>query len=49
MDMDRNTAFDIVKQVGLEWSKAGRSTKTIDKKSVIQGMRSAFEDMMKNG
>ncbi len=47
--MDRNAAFDIVKEVRLEWSKASRSTKIIDKKSVIQGMRCAFKDTMKIG
>ena len=45
--MDRNTAFDIVKEVRLERSKASRSTKIIDKKSVIQGVRSTFKDTMK--
>ncbi len=45
--MDRNAAFDKAKEVKLEWSKASRSTKIIDKKSVIQGMRSAFKDTMK--
>ncbi len=45
--MDRNAAFDIVKEVRLERGKAGRSTKIIDKMSVIRGMRSAFKDTMK--
>ncbi len=47
--LDRNAAFDIVKEVRLEWSKASRSTKIIDKKSVIWGMRSTFKDTMKIG
>ena len=47
--MDRNAAFDIVKEVRLEWSKASRSTKIIDKKSVIWGVRSTFKDTMKIG
>ena len=46
---DRNAAFDIAKEARLEQGKASRSTKIIDKKSVIQGMRSAFKDMMKIG
>ncbi len=45
--LDRNAAFDIVKEVRLEWSKASRSTKIIDKKSVIRGVRSTFKDTMK--
>ncbi len=45
--MDRNAALDIVKEVRLEWGKASRSTKIIDKKSVIQGVRSTFQDTMK--
>ncbi len=45
--LDRNAALDIVKEVRLEWSKASRSTKIIDKKSVIWGMRSAFKVTMK--
>ncbi len=47
--MDRNAAFDIVKEVRLEWGKASRSTKIIDKKSVIWGVRSTFKDTMKIG
>ncbi len=46
---DRNAAFDIVKEVRLEWSKARRSTKIIDKKSVIWGVRSPFQDTVKIG
>ncbi len=45
--MDRNAAFDTVKEVRLEQGKASRSTKIIDKKSVIRGMRSLFKDTMK--
>ncbi len=45
--LDRNAALDIVKEIRLEQSKANRSTKIIDKKIVIWGMRSAFKDMMK--
>ena len=45
----RNVAFDIVKEVRLEWGKASRSTKIIDKKSVIRGVRSTFKDTMKIG
>ncbi len=48
-DYLRNEAFDIVKEVRLELSKASRSIKIIDKKSVIWGMRSAFKDTMKIG
>ncbi len=47
--MDRNAAFDIVKEDRPELSKANRSTKIIDKKSVIQDVRSAFQDMMMIG
>ncbi len=47
--LDRNAALDIVKEVRLEWSKSSRSTKIIDKKSVIWGMRSAFKETMKIG
>ncbi len=47
--MDRNAAFDIVKEVRLEWSKASRRAKIIDKKSVIRRMRSTFKDTMKIG
>ncbi len=47
--MDRNAAFDIVKEVRLEWGKASRSTKIIDKNSVIQGVRSTFKNTMKIG
>ncbi len=43
---DRNAALDIVKEVRIEQSKASRSTKIIDKKSVIHGMRSTFKDAM---
>ncbi len=46
--LDRNAAFDIVKEVRLEWGKASRSTKIVDKKSVIWGVRSTFKDTMKN-
>ncbi len=46
---DRNAALDIVKEVRLEWGKASRSTKIVDKKSVIWGMRSTFKDTMKIG
>ncbi len=45
--MDRNAAFDIVKEVRLEWGKASRSTKIVDKKNVIWGTRSTFKDTMK--
>ncbi len=45
--MDMNAAFDIVKEIRLEQIKASRSTKIIDKNSVIRGMRSAFKDTMK--
>ncbi len=37
--MDRNAALDIVKEVRLERGKASRSTKIIDKKSVIWQVR----------
>ncbi len=47
--LDRNAAIYIIKEVRLEWGKANRNTKIIDKKSVIQGVRSAFKDMMKIG
>ncbi len=47
--LDKNAAIDIVKEVRLERSKASRSTKIIDKKSVIRGMRSTFKDTMKIG
>ncbi len=33
--LDRNAAFDVVKEVRLEWGKASRSTKIVEKKSVI--------------
>ncbi len=46
-DLDRNAAFDIVKEVRPKWGKASRSTKIIDKKSVIQGVRGTFKDTMK--
>ncbi len=42
--MDRNAAFDIVKEVRLEWSKASQSTMIVDKKSAIRAMRSMFQD-----
>ncbi len=45
--MDRNAAFDIVKEVRLEQGNASRSTKIIDKKSVTWGMMSTFKDTMK--
>ncbi len=41
--LDRNAAFDIVKEVRLERGKSGRSSKVIDKKSVIRGVRSIFK------
>ncbi len=47
--LDRNAEFGIVKEVRLEEGKASRSTKIIDKKSVIWGVRSTFKDMMKIG
>ncbi len=47
--MDRNAAFNIVKEVRLEWGKTRRITKIIDKKSVIWGVRSTFKDTMKIG
>ncbi len=47
--LERNAAFDIVKEVRLEQSKASRSTKVIDKKSAIWGVRSIFKDTMKIG
>ncbi len=47
--LDRNAEFGIVKEVRLERGKASRSTKIIDKKSVIWGVRSTFKDMMKIG
>ncbi len=34
--MDMNAAFDIVKEVRLEWGKASKSTKIVDKKGNIQ-------------
>ncbi len=45
--MNRNAAFDIVKVVRLEWGKTSRSTKIIDKNSVILGVRGTFNDTMK--
>ncbi len=41
--------FDIVKGVRLEQGKASRSTKIIDKKSVIKGVKSTFKDTIKFG
>ncbi len=46
---NRNAARDKVKEVRLEWGKAIRGTKIVDKKSVIRGVRSTFKDMMKIG
>ncbi len=45
--LDRNTAFDIVKEVRLEQGKASRSTKIVDKKCVIRDVRRTFKDTMK--
>ncbi len=45
--LDRNAALDIVEEVRLEQGKASRSTKILDKKSVIQEVRSIFKDTMK--
>ncbi len=42
--LDRNAAYDIVKEVRLQWSKASRSTQIIDKTSVIWGVRGTFKD-----
>ncbi len=44
---DRNAAFNIFKEVRLEWGKTSRSAKIVDKKNVIQGGRSTFEDTIK--
>ncbi len=45
--MDRISAFDTVNEPRLEWSKASWSTKIVDKRGVIQIVRSAFYDVMK--
>ncbi len=47
--LDRNAAFDIVQEVRLERGKASRSSKIVDKKGVIWGMRNTFKDLMKIG
>ncbi len=44
--MNRNSEFDIVKEVRLDWSKANTRTKIIDKKGVIWGVSSTFKDMI---
>ncbi len=45
--MDKNAAFDIVNEVRLEQGKASKSIKIVDKKSIIWGMRSTFQDTVK--
>ena len=45
--LDRNAALDIVKEVRLEWDKASISTEIVDKKIIIQVVRSTFENTMK--
>ncbi len=42
--MNMNSAFNIVKEVRHQWSKTSKSTIIIDKKSIIQGVRSSFKD-----
>ncbi len=44
--VDRNTSFNVVEEVTLEWKKASRSTKIIEKQCVIQGDRCIFKDVM---
>ncbi len=39
--------MDLIKEVRLEQSKARKNAKIIDKKGIIWGGRSTFQDMMK--
>ncbi len=43
--MDRDTTFNVVKDIRFEWNKASRSTKTVNKKCDTQIFRNTFNDM----